>query len=144
MSADAGAVLIRQKHVVGTDGDEPRVTDFHLVVKLDQTFGLAPILWAISSPAEHQNHGIWPLQIRKLAVFARVIGQLIIGKYCASYNVRSHAAQPPLRNTNTTYLLVIARSLRPGTCRRTLVDHFLIVLLWPRLGSHPNARRERH
>jgi len=43
MSADAGAVLIRQKHVVGTDGDEPGVTDFHLVVKLDQTLGLAQV-----------------------------------------------------------------------------------------------------
>src|SRR6266478_3313513 len=97
MSADTGAVLIRQKHVVGTDGDEPAVTDFHLVVKLDQTLGLAPILWAVSSPAEHQDHGIWPLKIGKLAVFARVIGQLIIGEYCASYNVRSHPVQPPLR-----------------------------------------------
>jgi hypothetical protein len=104
MSADAGAVLIRQKHVVGTDGDEPGVTDFHLVVKLDQTFGLAPILWAVSSPAEHQNHGIWPLQIRKLAVFARLIGQLIIGEYCASYNVRSHAFQPPLKTMRGTCL----------------------------------------
>jgi hypothetical protein len=104
MSADTVAVLIRQKHVVGTDGDEPGVTDFHLVVKLDQTFGLAPILWAVSSPAEHQNHGIWPLQIRKLAVFARVIGQLIIGEYCASYNVCSHAFQPPLKTMRGTCL----------------------------------------
>src|ERR1700739_1945620 len=27
MSADAGAVLTRQKHVVGTNGDEPGVTE---------------------------------------------------------------------------------------------------------------------
>jgi hypothetical protein len=80
MSADAVSVLIRQKHVVGAYGDEAGVTDFHLVVKLDQTLGLAPVLRAVSSPAEHQDHGIWPLQIGKLAVFARLIGQLIIGK----------------------------------------------------------------
>jgi hypothetical protein len=61
MSADAVSVLIRQKHVVGTDGDEPGVTDFHLVVKLDQTFGLAPILRAVSAPAEYQDHWIWSL-----------------------------------------------------------------------------------
>src|SRR5258708_18347812 len=61
MSADAGAILIPQKHVVSTDGDESGVTDFHLVVKLDETLGLAPLLWAVSSPAEHQHHGIWPL-----------------------------------------------------------------------------------
>jgi hypothetical protein len=61
MSADAVAVLIRQKHVVGTDGDEPGVTDFHLVVKLDQTLGLAPILRAEPSSAKHKDHGIWPL-----------------------------------------------------------------------------------
>jgi hypothetical protein len=80
MSADAVAVLVRQKHVVGTDGDKPRVTDFHLVVKLDQTLSLAPILRAESSPAKHKDHGIRPLQIGKLATLACVIGQLIIGK----------------------------------------------------------------
>src|SRR6266850_307326 len=53
MSADAGSVLIRRKHVVGTDSDQARVTDFHLVVKLDQTLGLASLLRAVSSPAKH-------------------------------------------------------------------------------------------
>jgi hypothetical protein len=84
MSADAVAVLIRRKHVVGTDCDKAAVTDFHLVVKLDQTLGLAQIFRAVSSPAKHKDHGIWTLQIGKLATFARLIGQLIIGKYCAS------------------------------------------------------------
>jgi hypothetical protein len=41
MSADAVAVLIRQEPIVGIHGDEAGVTDFHLVVKLDRTFGLA-------------------------------------------------------------------------------------------------------
>jgi len=31
------------------------------VVKVDQTLGLAPILRAKSSPAEHKDHGIWTL-----------------------------------------------------------------------------------
>jgi hypothetical protein len=57
MSADAVSVLIRQKHVVSTDGHKPGVTDFHLVVKLYQTLGLAPILGAVSAPAEHQDQG---------------------------------------------------------------------------------------
>src|SRR5439155_19632304 len=96
MSANARAVLIRRKHVVRTDSDQAAVTDFHLVVKLNQTLGLAPILRAVSSPAQHQDHGIWPLYIRKLATFARVIGQFIIGEYCTSHNVRSHAVQLPL------------------------------------------------
>jgi hypothetical protein len=30
------------------------------VVKLDQALGLAPILRAVSSPAEHQDHGSGP------------------------------------------------------------------------------------
>src|ERR1700681_2773468 len=90
MSADTRAIVIRRKHVVGTDGDQAAVSDFHLAVKLDQSLGLALILRAVSSPAKHQHHGIWSLQIGKLATFAGVIGQLIIGKYCASYNVRSH------------------------------------------------------
>jgi hypothetical protein len=63
MSASAGSVLVCQKHVVGAYGDEPGVADFHFVVKLDQTLGLAAILWAIPSAAEHQDHGIWPLQV---------------------------------------------------------------------------------
>ena len=33
MSADAGAVLIRQQQVVGTDSDQAAVTDFHLAMK---------------------------------------------------------------------------------------------------------------
>jgi hypothetical protein len=60
-AADAGAVLIRQNHVVCTDGNEAGVTDFHLVVKLDQALGLSPILRAVSSPAEHQDRGICSL-----------------------------------------------------------------------------------
>src|SRR6202040_4386056 len=104
MSPDAIAVLVRQKHVVGADGDEAGVTDFHLMVKLDQTLGLAPVLRAVPSPAEHQNHGIWPLQIGKLAVFARVIGQLIIGEYCASYDVRSHASTSSQKMRRTGFL----------------------------------------
>jgi hypothetical protein len=36
----------------------------------------------------------------------------------------------------------LSHSLRSRTCRRTWVDHSLIVLLWPRPGSHPNARLE--
>src|SRR4029077_12629487 len=61
MSADAGAVLIRRKHVVGTDSDQAGVTNFHLVVKLDQALGLAQVLRAVSSAAKHRDHGIWPL-----------------------------------------------------------------------------------
>src|ERR1700732_5009163 len=92
MSANAAAVVIRREHVVGTDGDEAGVTDLHLAVKLHQTLGLAQIPRAESSATKHQDHGILPLQVRKVATFARVIGQLIIGKYRASYNVRSHKA----------------------------------------------------
>src|SRR5882762_2269284 len=90
MSASAAAVVIRRKHVVGTDGDEAGVTNLHLAVKLDQTLGLTDVPWAVTPAAEHQDHGIWPLQVRKLAMCAGVVGQLIIGKYCARYNVRSH------------------------------------------------------
>src|SRR6267154_3121443 len=121
MSASAAAVVIRRKHVVGTDGDEAGVTDLHLAVKLHQTLGLALVPRAESSPAKHQNHGIWPLQVRKLATFARVIGQLIIGKYRTSYNVRSHKTSPCVASIRTTraglYSMAIGRS-GPGnlTC----------------------------
>jgi len=63
MSASAGSVLIRQKHVVGAYGNEPGVADFHFAVKLDQTLCLAKIFWAIPSATEHHDHGIWPLKV---------------------------------------------------------------------------------
>src|SRR5712671_2778549 len=132
MSADAVAVLIRQKHVVGTDCDEPGVTDFHLVMKLDQTLGLAPILRAESSPAKHQNHRIWPLKIGKLPTFARVIGQLIIGKYCASYNVRSHVVEPPLRRCDVSDFyraLALVANARPNI-GRPLFDCSCVTSSW--------------
>src|SRR5712675_1123149 len=123
MSPDAVAVLIRQKHVVGTDGDEPGVTDFDLVMKLDQTLGLAPILRAESSPAKHQNHRIWPLKIGKLPTFARVIGQLMIGKYCASYNVRSHAVST---SSKTMRRICFLSGTRIG--RERAAEHWLTTL----------------
>src|SRR6266849_3642148 len=125
MSADAGAVLIRLKHVVGTDCDQAGVTDFHLVMKLDQTLGLAPILRAESSPAKHEDHGIWALKIRKFATFARVIGQLIIGKYCASYDVRSHVVRPPLSQSDASAFyrpLAQAANFSPNMGRPLLDD----------------------
>jgi len=78
MSANAAAVVIRCKHVVGTDGDEAGVTDLHLAVKLDQTLGLA-LVPRQNPPRLSTRSWIWPLQVRKLADVARVIGQLIIG-----------------------------------------------------------------
>jgi hypothetical protein len=77
---------------------------------------LAPIFWAISSPTEHEDHGIWPLKIGKLATLARVIGQLIIGEYCASHNVRSHAVQHPLKQCEVSAFFPVTR-FRSRTCR---------------------------
>src|SRR6202171_2896493 len=96
-------------------------------MKLDQTLGLAPILRAESSPAKHADHGIGALTVRKLARFARVIAQLIIGKYCASYNVRSHVVEPPLRQCDVS--VFIGHSHRSRTCGRTSADHSLIALV---------------
>src|ERR1700736_6377553 len=109
MSANAAAVVIRCKHVVGTDGDEAGVTDLHLAVKLGQTLGLALVPRAESSPAKHQDHGIVPLEVRQLGTFAGVIGQIIIGKYRASYNVRSHktsSSEPTSEHQSAAALVV--------------------------------------
>src|SRR6266851_2040989 len=123
MSADACAELIRRKHVVGTDRDQPAVADFHLAIQLDQTLGLAQILRTVSSPAKNQNHRIRTLQVRKLATFTGVIGQLIIGKYCASYDVRSHGIQPPprqrIRILSATRLGRELVAARPTYCSRS-------------------------
>jgi hypothetical protein len=62
LPASHGAPQVGQTApVVGTDGDEAGVTDFHLAVKVDQTLGLALVSRAESSPAKHEDQGIWPL-----------------------------------------------------------------------------------
>src|SRR5712692_3693165 len=49
-----------------------------------------------------------------------------------------------LLKDDATYLLFVGHSLTSRTCRRTFADHSLIVLVWPRLRSRPNARPECH
>jgi hypothetical protein len=44
----------------------------------------------ISSAAEHQNHRMLALQVRKLAALRSVICQFVIRKECAGNNVGSH------------------------------------------------------
>src|SRR6266853_103505 len=109
MSASAAAVVIRRKHVVGTDGDKAGVTDLHLAVNLDQTFGLALIPGAESAPAKHQD---------------RVICQIIIGKYRAGYNVRSHktSSSEPTSEHQSAAALVVTLAIRPLSFRNRFVS----------------------
>jgi hypothetical protein len=74
MRSHAGAVLVGRSQVVRADSDQTAVTDFHFPMEFDQTLCLPTIFWTEASPAENQDHRIGPLQIRELAVFARVIG----------------------------------------------------------------------
>jgi hypothetical protein len=74
MSADGSAVVIRYKHVIGTDRDKAGVTDFPLAVKLDQTFGLAQILRAVSPRLSTRIMGSGPCRsegLRRLPVFMK-------------------------------------------------------------------------
>jgi hypothetical protein len=42
-------------------------------MKLNQAFGLPPVLWAKTPSAQHENHRVLSLQRRKLAAFPGVI-----------------------------------------------------------------------
>jgi hypothetical protein len=62
VSADAGAVLVGERDVVGADGDEAAVANFHFVVELEEEFGLAAVFGAEASATEDEDHGMRPLQ----------------------------------------------------------------------------------
>src|SRR5271163_2764297 len=92
MGSDARPKFIRLDYVVGTDGNQAAVTDFHLVMKLKQPLGLPAVFRAKASAAEHDDHRIGSLQLRKLAALTRLIAQLVIGKHSARYDVCTHSS----------------------------------------------------
>jgi len=49
MRTDARTVLICRSQVVRANGDEAAITDFHLAMKVDESFHLAAIFWAVAS-----------------------------------------------------------------------------------------------
>src|ERR1700719_5038847 len=59
---DAGAILVGFEEVVGANGDEAAVADFHLAMELDQIFGLAAVLRAKASAAEDEDHRVGALR----------------------------------------------------------------------------------
>jgi hypothetical protein len=90
VSADAGAVLVGERDVVGADGDETAVANFYFAVELDEELGLAAVFGAEASAAEDEDHGLLRLQLGELAAFRGVIGELVVGKERAGDNVGSH------------------------------------------------------
>ena len=63
MRVDAGAILVGFEEVVGANGDEAAVADFHLAMELDQIFGLAAVLRAKASAAEDEDHRVGALEL---------------------------------------------------------------------------------
>jgi hypothetical protein len=94
MRSHAGTVLVGCGQVIRGDGDQPAVTDFYLVIMLDQTLGLATVLGAVASSAKHRNHRIRSLPLRKFAVLTRMIGQFIFRKGNTGHDVCSHEFRP--------------------------------------------------
>jgi hypothetical protein len=72
------------------DRDQTTVSNFHLGVEVNQEFGLAAVFRTKSSAAEHQNHRMLALQLRKLAALRSVICQFVIGEERTGNNVGSH------------------------------------------------------
>jgi len=104
MSADTRAVPIRRKHVVGTDGNEAGITDSIRGEAGTRALGPGEILRAVSSPAEHEDHGIWPCRSEGLRRLPCDRSGHFIGTYCASYNGRSQCRSASLDNAAYLFL----------------------------------------
>jgi hypothetical protein len=65
-------------------------------MELNKSLRLAPVLGAVTTAAEDENHGMLPLQFGELAVLRGVVGKLIIRKRSSWNNVRSHDPAPPV------------------------------------------------
>src|ERR1700722_2707531 len=61
VSADAAAIFIRLRDVVGADRDEPAIGNLEFTMKLDQPFSLSTVLWAEPSTTEYEDHWMWSL-----------------------------------------------------------------------------------
>ena len=59
--AYSAAIFVRLGDVVGADRDQPAIANPHLTMKLQQTFGLAAVLWAEGAAAKDEHHGILSL-----------------------------------------------------------------------------------
>ena len=98
VGADARAVLVGQSDVVSADRDQTAVSNFHLAMELDQEFGLTAILGTITTTAEHQNHRMLALELRKLAALRGVIGQVVVKEVRTRNHVGSHGYSNPHRH----------------------------------------------
>ena len=59
-------------------------------MQLDQTLMLSPVLWTVSTAAEHHYHRIVLLQFRELPTFSSMIGKFVVWKDSAFNYVGSH------------------------------------------------------
>jgi hypothetical protein len=87
---DSGAIFIRLGDIVGADGDQPAIRNLQFTIELNEQFGLAAVLGAETTAAEHENHGMWSLEFGELPAFRDVVGKLIVGEYGSGNDVRSH------------------------------------------------------
>ena len=89
VSAYSAAVFVGLGDVVGTDRDQPAVTDLHLTMELQQTFGLTAIFRAEGAAAEDNHHGILSLQLGEFSMLCGMIAKLIIREDCSRHHIGS-------------------------------------------------------
>ena len=90
VGADAAAIFIGLRDIVGADCDQPAIGNLELAMEFHQSFCLPAVLGTETSTAKHQNHRVSSLQLGELPVFPSVVGKLIVGKDTARNHVRSH------------------------------------------------------
>jgi hypothetical protein len=90
MRTDSSAKFIRLCDIVAANRDQAAIANLEFTMKLDQSFMLPSVLWAVTAAAEDDHHRILSLQFRELPPFRGVIGKLVIGKLSSGNDVRSH------------------------------------------------------
>jgi hypothetical protein len=65
----------------------------NFTVQLNESFSLPPILRAITSAAEYNNHRMLALQFRQAPSFRRMVTEFVIGKTHARHNITPHRVE---------------------------------------------------
>ena len=88
--ADPAPVFVCLGDVIGADRNQPAIGNLKFPMKLNQPFGLAPVLGAIATAAENQDHRMRALQIGELPVFRGVVGKFVVRKNRSWNDISSH------------------------------------------------------
>jgi hypothetical protein len=90
VGANSASKFIDLNNIVGSDCDQPAISNLELAVELNEALVLPTLLGAETAATENKHHRIWPLEFRELPALGAVVGKLIIEEDSAWNNIESH------------------------------------------------------